>query len=80
MAERQKRIPFLAKMLQQSSVVSSIYIGYPNGDFLIIRHLQSDALKTFFHAPPESVYLVQTVDRSGQGRKQPEEMSFSTGT
>lgn len=66
-AERQKRIPFLAKMLQQSSVVSSIYIGYPNGDFLIIRHLQSDALKTFFHAPAESVYLVQTIDRSGRG-------------
>lgn len=68
-AERQKRIPFLAKMLQQSSVLSSIYIGYPNGDFLIIRHLQSDALKTFFHAPPESVYLVQTVDRSGRGEE-----------
>jgi len=66
-ADRKKRIPFLAKMLQQSSVVSSIYIGYPNGDFLIIRHLQSDTLKTFFHAPAESVYLVQTIDRSGRG-------------
>lgn len=65
--ERRKRIPFLAKMLSQSSVLSSFYIGYGNGDFFIMRRIHSQELKVLFNAPAETAYMVQSIERTARG-------------
>ncbi|GHE21353.1 HD domain-containing phosphohydrolase [Halomonas urumqiensis] len=68
--ERLERLPALAEALQVHDVASAIYIGYDNGDFLLLRPWRPAALPlpvAEFSDVEEGAWLVQSVTQGAQG-------------
>ncbi|MGB6103213.1 MAG: HD domain-containing phosphohydrolase [Pusillimonas sp.] len=61
LAQRLYRLPLLAESLNANEMLSAIYVGYTNGEFLLLRELSSQPLKESFSAPPDSEFLVQSI-------------------
>lgn len=64
MPERLERLAALGVKLRATPLVSMVYIGYDNGDFLAIRLLDTKSLRQIYQAPQGAAYLVQTIDRT----------------
>ncbi len=60
---RMRRVPVLREALRGSDALSSIYLGYPNGDFFFFRRLYDETERAGFDAPAGSIYMVQTIER-----------------
>ncbi|MES2817615.1 MAG: HD domain-containing phosphohydrolase [Pseudomonadota bacterium] len=56
--------PFV-QALRDNPKLASLYLGYENGDFFMVRPLRSDALKAAFAAPAQAAYQVWSIERSG---------------
>jgi HD-GYP domain-containing protein (c-di-GMP phosphodiesterase class II) len=56
--ERLKFIPVLSTILQGNKAVSGFEVGYKNGDFFIIRVIDSDYMRKQFNAPINTAFLV----------------------
>lgn len=65
LAQRLERLPQLVETLDANRMLSAAYLGYPNGDFLLVRRLRDPQLLQLFSAPPGTVFLVQSVNREG---------------
>ncbi|MCE0908844.1 MULTISPECIES: HD domain-containing phosphohydrolase [Pseudomonas] len=65
-AQRLERLPQLVETLNANRMLSAAYMGYPSGDFLLVRRLRDPQLLQRFAAPPGTVFLVQRVSR-GEG-------------
>jgi HD-GYP domain-containing protein (c-di-GMP phosphodiesterase class II)/HAMP domain-containing protein len=67
----EQRLGYLGLMreaLSASSELTSIYVGYGNGDFFLLRRV-GEAAAIDFAAPPETAYLVQSIDHpAGRAR------------
>ncbi|MBH3429710.1 HD domain-containing phosphohydrolase [Pseudomonas alkylphenolica] len=66
--ERLERLPLLVASLNANKMLSAVYVGYPNGEFLLVRVLRNESVKQHLQAPPGAAYLVQsiTVNEAGQ--------------
>ena len=53
------RLPAQASILRDNMMLSSVYVGGPQGQFLLLRMLKSDWDRSRFHAPPAARWLVQ---------------------
>ncbi|MEP9354295.1 HD domain-containing phosphohydrolase [Xanthobacter sp. KR7-65] len=62
-----QRLPVMADVLSAIPVLSAVYVGYPNGDFLLMRALRTPAARSTLDAPDGSAFLVQSIDRAGAG-------------
>lgn len=67
MTERLARLPVLVQVLNTNAMWSAVYAGFDNGDFLLVRRLNSTPARTRVDAPPDSAYLLQTVTRDAAG-------------
>ncbi|BBV97701.1 MULTISPECIES: HD domain-containing phosphohydrolase [Pseudomonas] len=65
-AQRLERLPQLVETLNANRMLSAAYMGYPSGDFLLVRRLRDPQLLQRFAAPPGTAFLVQRVSR-GEG-------------
>lgn len=65
--ERLPYLPALAESLAGSELVSAIYLGYPDGDFLLIRDLEGVKSEAELAGPTGSRYLMQSVERENDG-------------
>ncbi|MFF7860116.1 MULTISPECIES: HD domain-containing phosphohydrolase [unclassified Pseudomonas] len=65
-AQRLERLPQLVETLNANRMLSAAYMGYPSGDFLLVRRLRDPQLLQRFSAPPGTAFLVQRVSR-GEG-------------
>lgn len=65
-AQRLERLPQLVETLNANRMLSAAYMGYPSGDFLLVRRLRDSQLLQRFAAPPGTAFLVQRVSR-GEG-------------
>lgn len=63
--QRIRRLPVLAQTLNSNQLLSAVYAGYPDGDFLLLRHLRSERARNLVDAPAGSAYLMQSVERDG---------------
>ncbi|MCU7248631.1 HD domain-containing phosphohydrolase [Pseudomonas koreensis] len=63
--------PF-SQSLADNPDLASLYVGYANGDFFMVRPLRTAALKTLVKAPDAAAYQVWSIehDASGQARSQ----------
>ncbi|SDP32200.1 HAMP domain-containing protein [Pseudomonas arsenicoxydans] len=64
--------PF-SQSLNDNPNLASLYLGYSNGDFFMVRPLRTTALKTALSAPDTAVYQVWSIDHdasTGQPRSQ----------
>ncbi|RCL21038.1 phosphohydrolase [Pseudomonas sp. AFG_SD02_1510_Pfu_092] len=64
-AQRLQRLPQLVEMLDANRMLSAAYMGYPNGEFLLLRRLRDPRLLQRFAAPAGTAFLVQSVSREG---------------
>ena len=60
---RLRRLPVLANMLTQNPLLSAVFVGYPDGQFLLVRPVRSDALREHIGAPRDTAFLVQSMAR-----------------
>ena len=60
---RLRRLPMLASLLEQNPLLSAVFIGYPDGQFLLLRPIRNAALRTRLEAPPAAAYLLQSMSR-----------------
>lgn len=63
--ERMPRIRLGEEALRRSEALSSIYVGYASGDFFYMRRLADATEREAFQGPPNSAYLVQSIERVG---------------
>lgn len=61
--ERLANMSALREALSAMPAVESIYVGYANGDFFFIRHLQNDRQRTVLSAPPGTQFVIQSIER-----------------
>ena len=64
---RLRRLPVLAKLLEQNQLISAVFVGYADGQFLLVRPLRNDAIREHLEAPSGAAYLVQSVAREIEG-------------
>ncbi|AVU76147.1 MULTISPECIES: HD domain-containing phosphohydrolase [Pseudomonas] len=72
-AQRLALLAPFSQALRDNPNLASLYLGDSNGDFLMVRPLRTEALKTALKAPANAAYQVWTVDRTatpGQVRAQ----------
>ena len=62
--ERMENIGLMREALINSSELTSLYVGYGNGDFFLIRRLWNDADRSRFAAPERTAFIVQSIDHS----------------
>lgn len=62
--ERLQLLPLFVQALRDNPKLASIYLGYGDGDFFMVRPLRSDMLKQRFNAPEKAAYQVWSIDRS----------------
>ncbi|MFL1406007.1 HD domain-containing phosphohydrolase [Marinobacter sp. M1N3S26] len=65
--ERLRHLPVLLDWLQDSELVSAVYLGYADGDFLLLRDLAGAPEQDPLAGPPGSRYLLQSVERGEDG-------------
>ncbi len=57
----------LVQALRDNPKLASLYLGYADGDFFMVRPLRSDMLKERFDAPEQAAYQVWSIERSAAG-------------
>jgi hypothetical protein len=68
--DRLGQLGVLAQPLRDRNVISAVYVGYASGDFILIRRLiRGSELARSLHAPPSTVYLVQSVTATAAGQR-----------
>ncbi len=67
LAQRLERLPQLVESLNANKMLSAAYVGYANGEFLLVRRLRDPQLLERFAAPPGTVFLVQSVSQQAGG-------------
>jgi len=58
---------FFRETLLANKSASSFYIGYPNGDFFMIRRLRDDAERAFFKVGRSVDFIAQSIDSDSDG-------------
>lgn len=65
--QRLDSLPQLVESLAANRMLSAAYVGYPNGEFLLVRRLRDAELRQRFAAPPDTAFLVQSVSHGADG-------------
>jgi len=60
-AARIENLPLLTTALSEVAAVSGIQVGYPNGDYFIVRPLRTELMKERFGAPPGASFVVDNI-------------------
>ena len=58
---------FMREALNNSPALTSIYVGYANGDFFMVRRIWNDEDRNFFKAPGGTAYIVQSIEHAPGG-------------
>ena len=64
--ERLENLGFMREALNNSEALTSIYVGYGNGDFFMVRRIRGESGRKFFNAPEGTAFIVQSIDRVGE--------------
>ena len=62
--ERMLRVRAMAVPLQESAGITSLYIGYANGDFFMLQRLGSEAEREKLQAPEGTRFIVRSIERN----------------
>lgn len=67
--ERMKHLPFIREVLNHSEALSSVYAGYGNGDFFLVRRVLTPTDRTPFKAPENTRFVVQSIEHRSTGSR-----------
>ncbi|TDO97376.1 HD domain-containing phosphohydrolase [Marinomonas balearica] len=65
---RRQRLPTLARIMRLNHVLSAVYVGYEDGDFVLLRSLKNTHAKTTLSAPEEAEFMLQSIERDANGK------------
>ncbi|WP_027897305.1 HD domain-containing phosphohydrolase [Zestomonas thermotolerans] len=68
LAERLERLPLLVETLNSNHMLSAVYVGYRNGEFLLVRRLREADVRQRLAAPADAEFLVQSQSLDQAGR------------
>ncbi|SDS15975.1 HD domain-containing protein [Halopseudomonas sabulinigri] len=60
--QRLQRLPVLIETLRSNRTLSAVYAGYPNGDFFLLRRVESGLQAGGRQLPRGTAYLVQSIE------------------
>ena len=67
--QRLQNVGFMREALNNSSALTSLYVGYGNGDFFMVRRIWDEADGRTFDAPAQTAFMVQSiVHKNGESR------------
>ncbi|MGB4073015.1 HD domain-containing phosphohydrolase [Pseudomonas sp.] len=66
--ERMIMLPIFAQALRDNAKLASIYVGYGDGGFFMVRPLRSEKLRKIFFAPANAAFQVWSIDRISEQR------------
>jgi HD-GYP domain-containing protein (c-di-GMP phosphodiesterase class II) len=78
-ADLQQRLALLSpfsQSLKDNTDLASLYLGYGNGDFFMVRPLRTSALKTLLKAPPTAAYQVWSIEHDASGTASSQSLFF----
>jgi HD-GYP domain-containing protein (c-di-GMP phosphodiesterase class II) len=75
--ERLDRLPVLLAELSANRLLSSLFVGYGNGDFILARPLDRAEVRRSVEAPVQAAFLVQSVALQPDGTRTGEYLFFS---
>lgn len=64
--ERMKYLALFRGALADNNQVAAIYVGYANGDFFLLRPMNSEIERNRYNAPPETQFMVQSIEHQGK--------------
>lgn len=76
--QRLHRLAAFADTLQQIPFLTSAYVGYDNGEFLLLRPLRTPASRRAFSPPDDAAFLVQSITLDPQGQAVSEWRFYTT--
>jgi HD-GYP domain-containing protein (c-di-GMP phosphodiesterase class II) len=75
----EQRLPLLrpfSQSLTDNPTLASLYLGYANGDFFMVRPLRTAALQSLLHAPEGAAYQVWSIEHDTQGKPRSQSLFF----
>ena len=63
--ERMQRIRTMTDVLEANELISSVFVGYDDGAFFLVRSLEQAAVRSRVQAPPRANFLVQSMQIQG---------------
>ncbi|UST93924.1 HD domain-containing phosphohydrolase [Pseudomonas siliginis] len=78
-SDLQQRLPLLkpfSQSLTDNPALASLYLGYTNGDFFMVRALRTPALKAQLQAPEAAAYQVWSIEHAPQGAVRSQSLFF----
>jgi HD-GYP domain-containing protein (c-di-GMP phosphodiesterase class II) len=69
--ERMQHLPILAEVIRDEPQIAGFQIGYEDGDYFIMRPLNTDHMRSMFEAPEDAVFMIDHIDhhQSGESRQ-----------
>ena len=64
---RLSRLPILRAVLRDNVTIRSVYVGYPNGEFMLVRKIDGKELQDRFRAPNGTSFMVQSLSLNVDG-------------
>lgn len=62
--ERLRFLPALISTLENYPILSGVMVGYEDGDFFMVRHLDVEQERQAYNAPPGADFLVSSITRT----------------
>ncbi len=70
LSDRIQRLRVFTVDLRANSILTSVYIGYDNGDYFAVSPLNQTALRKSYHAPTQARYVIRTaLGQDGEKRE-----------
>ncbi len=76
LTERLRSLNYMKESLLAVDALDSIYVGYPDGDYFLLRRVRSSEDLEIFKAPEDSKWIVQSVERTDDGREEKREFLY----
>ncbi|MBV6825558.1 HD domain-containing phosphohydrolase [Pseudomonas sp. PD9R] len=76
LAQRLMLLKPFAQSLKDNPDLASLYLGYGNGDFFMVRPLRTSQLKTLLKAPETAAYQVWSIERNNSGQVHSQSLFF----
>lgn len=67
LARRLDEVPLVFDALEGDEITDALYVGYPNGEFILFRPLRNEAMRQNFDAPSRAAMVVQSISQDSVG-------------
>ena len=64
--QRMGRLDLMRSLLERHPALASIYAGYTNGDFFMVRQVSGEEEQQRLKAPPRTRYMVQSIEQASR--------------